>query len=99
MSTSTTMSHESQLQAIETFFKNNTDWSLIKFLKYRAQEGDFTYDKRNEHMLYKVALSLLSNEHPQAQQYISNFEVKYCIDFKMTTYALAGDSEVRLPLV
>ncbi|CAG8696235.1 1462_t:CDS:2, partial [Cetraspora pellucida] len=45
------MSLELQQQVLENFFKNNTDWSLIKFLKYR---DDFTYDKRKEHMLYKA---------------------------------------------
>ena len=86
MSASNTIFRESQLQAIEHFFKNDMDWSLIKFLKYRAQDDNFTYDKRNEHMLYRVALNLLSKEHSQARQYLTDFEVKYCIDFKMSGF-------------
>ncbi|CAG8546918.1 4817_t:CDS:2 [Ambispora gerdemannii] len=82
----TTMSLESQQQVLENFFKNNTDWSLIKFLKYRAEGDDFTYDRRKEHMLYKAVLTLLTKEHAQAIKYLSNFEVKLFIDFKMSGF-------------
>ncbi|CAG8662437.1 9495_t:CDS:2, partial [Paraglomus occultum] len=54
----------------------HTDWSLLKFLKYRAEGDDFTYDRRKEHMLYKANLNLLARtkEHAQAIKYLSNFE-------------------------
>ena len=70
------MSLEIQL-TIENFFKKNTNWSLIKFLNYRARDDEFTYNKRKEHLLYKSVLSLLSKDHAQAQKYLSSFEVKY----------------------
>ena len=57
------------------FFKNNSTWSLLKFLKYREGTESFTYEKDKEHMLYRSALISLSNE--QAQTCLLTFEVKY----------------------
>ncbi len=57
------MSLETQLQIIENLFKKNTNWSLIKFLNYRAKDKEFTYNKRKEYLLYKSVLSLLSKNY------------------------------------
>ena len=75
----------SQIQeVIERFFKNNPTWSLFRFLQYRNGAEDFTYDKRQEHKMYKKALDvlLLSKDHSYAQQAqacLSWFEVKYML--------------------
>ena len=69
-------------QAIERFFKNNPTWSLSRFLQYRNEAEDFTYDKRQEHKTYKKALEALSEDPSYAQQAqicLSGFEVKYML--------------------
>ncbi|RGB28982.1 hypothetical protein C1646_672811 [Rhizophagus diaphanus] len=55
-------------QAIESFFKNNSTWSLSRFLQYRNEAEDYTYDKRQEHKTYKKALVALSEDPSYAQQ-------------------------------
>ncbi|CAG8604076.1 8059_t:CDS:1, partial [Dentiscutata erythropus] len=32
-------------KAIEEFFNKNSNWTLLGFLKYRAEASDFTYYK------------------------------------------------------
>ena len=71
-----------QLQAeetIEKFFKKNKTWSLLKFLKFRAENDDFTCNRRKEHGLYKKALNVLAVNNAQARDLLSGFKVKYII--------------------
>nr|CAG8585900.1 7794_t:CDS:2 [Entrophospora candida] len=45
-------------EIIEGFFKDKSTWSLFAFLQYREKEYDFTYDRKQEHKLYKKSLEL-----------------------------------------
>nr|CAG8575314.1 13639_t:CDS:10 [Entrophospora candida] len=63
-------------EIIEGFFKDKSKWSLFAFLQYREKEYDFTYDRRQEHKLYKKSLEVLSKDHIQARECLSKFEVK-----------------------
>ncbi|GES96050.1 hypothetical protein RCL_jg392.t1 [Rhizophagus clarus] len=47
-------------ETIEKFFKKNKTWSLLKFLNFRAENDDFTCNRRKEHGLYKKALNVLT---------------------------------------
>ncbi|CAG8743856.1 6792_t:CDS:10, partial [Gigaspora margarita] len=59
-------------QEAKDFFKNNSTWSLLKFLQYRERTESFTYEKDKEHMFYKSLLTMISDE--QAQLCLLNFE-------------------------
>ncbi|CAG8559466.1 17256_t:CDS:10, partial [Dentiscutata heterogama] len=84
-------------QEVKDFFKNNSTWSLLKFLQYRERTESFTYEKDKEHMFYKSALTMISDE--QAQLCLLNFEVKYmrCVIPQPAGFVLAGERGVRLP--
>ena len=66
-------------EVIEKFLNKNTAWSLLKFLQYREKVDDFTYDKGNEHKLYREALSALSIKDDHARECLINFEVRYIL--------------------
>ena len=66
-------------EVIEKFLNKNTAWSLLEFLQYREKVDDFTYDKGNEHKLYREALRALPKENIHARECLFNFEVKYIL--------------------
>ncbi|CAG8469247.1 24200_t:CDS:2 [Gigaspora margarita] len=63
-------------EALEHFFKNATNYSLINFLNFRAEAYDFTYNKRREHLLYKKSLEILAINDDLARTYLSDFAVQ-----------------------
>ncbi|KAF0500630.1 hypothetical protein F8M41_020216 [Gigaspora margarita] len=60
-------------EALEHFFKNATNYSLINFLNFRVEAYDFTYNKRREHLLYKKSLEILAINDDLARTYLSDF--------------------------
>ncbi|GBB89876.1 hypothetical protein RclHR1_01670027 [Rhizophagus clarus] len=66
-------------ETIEKFFKKNKTWSLLKFLNFRAENDDFTCNRRKEHGLYKKALNVLTVNNAQARDLLSGFKVKYML--------------------
>ncbi|CAG8710083.1 9928_t:CDS:10 [Cetraspora pellucida] len=89
LSTSASMKMTSQIPQEDflDFFVNNSTWSLLKFLKYRAGTESFTYEKDKEHLLYRSALISISTE--QAQTCLLTFEP--------AGFVLAGERGVHLP--
>lgn len=61
------------------YFKENTDWSLISFLKFRKDADNFTGDKATEHFNYRTALERIilldDSNHFKAKESLISFEV------------------------